>query len=47
MLGGFVYMLKRIGPRTELWGKPQERGLEGDVNRRQGQRKSELMEIDD
>ena len=31
MLRGVVYMLRRIGPRTEPWGTPQQRGKEGEV----------------
>ena len=30
-LRGVVYMLKRIGPRTEPWGTPHDRGTEDDV----------------
>ena len=31
VLRGVVYMLKRIGPRTEPWGMPQERGWGGNA----------------
>ena len=31
VLRGVVNMLKRIGPRTEPWGTPQERGYGGDA----------------
>ena len=31
MLRGVVNMLKSIGPRTEPWGKPLERGWRGDA----------------
>ena len=27
-LSGVVYMTRRMGPRTEPWGTPQERGSE-------------------
>ena len=27
-LSGVVYMMKRMGPRTEPWGTPHERGSE-------------------
>ena len=31
MLRGIIYMLKRIGPRTEPWGTPQEREWRDDA----------------
>ena len=31
MLRGVVYILKRIGPSSEPWGTPQERGKGGDA----------------
>ena len=43
VLGGVVYMLQSIGPRTEPCGMPHERGHGGDANRRQKQRKSEML----
>ena len=43
MLIGVVCMLKRIGPRTEPWGTPQEGDRVVMRNYRQEQRKSEIL----
>ena len=43
VLRGVVYMLKRIGPRIEACGTPQERDREVMRNQRQEQRKSEML----
>ena len=32
-LSGVVYMIKRMGPRTEPWGTPQERGSEEETEK--------------
>src|SRR5208282_433834 len=42
-LSGVVYMMKRMGPRTEPWGTPQERGSEDERLSRQETEKTLLL----
>ena len=45
-LSGVVYMMKRMGTRTEPWGTPQERGSEEERLSRQETEKDLLERYD-
>jgi len=45
-LSGVVYMMKRMGSRTEPWGTPQERGSEEERLSRQETEKDLLERYD-